>query len=76
MAHVEGAGGADKAHDNGRLSQTEIKVLIDARVGMVKAALQLTLGQQHFWPAVEDAIRARAEARNRRLSAVEERMTQ
>jgi LTXXQ motif family protein len=73
MAHALGAG---EAHDFGRLSQTEFKVLTDARVGMVKAALQLTPEQQHFWPAVDDALRARSEARYRRLSAVEERMGQ
>jgi hypothetical protein len=43
---------------------------------MVKAALQLTPEQQQFWPAVEDAIRARSEARYRRLSAVEDRIGQ
>jgi hypothetical protein len=39
MAHAQGAG---EAHDNGRLSQTGLKVLTDARSGMVKASLQLT----------------------------------
>ena len=43
---------------------------------MVRAALQLTPEQQQSWRAVEDAIRARSEARNRRLSAFEERMGQ
>jgi hypothetical protein len=76
MVYAQGAAGAGEAHDNGRLSQTEFKVLTDARVGMVKAALQLTPEQQQFWPAVEDAIRARSEARYRRLSAVEDRMGQ
>jgi hypothetical protein len=68
MAHAQRVPGAGEAHDNGRLSQTEFKVLTDARVGMVKAALQLTSEQQQFWPAVEDVIRARSETRYRRLS--------
>ena len=76
MAYAQGAPGAMGAHDNGRLSQTESKILTDARVGMVKVALQLTPEQQQYWPAVEDAIRARSEARYRRLSAFEEHMGQ
>jgi hypothetical protein len=43
---------------------------------VIKAALQLTPEQQQFWPAVEEAIRARSEARSHRLSALEERMGQ
>ena len=76
MAHAQSAPGAGEAPDNGRLSQTEFKILTDARVGMVKVALQLTPEQQQSWPAVEEAIRARSEARYRRLSAFEERMGQ
>jgi hypothetical protein len=76
MVHAQGAGGAGEAHDNGRLSQTEFKILTDARVGMVKVALQLTPEQQQYWPAVEEAVRARSEARYRRLSSLEVRMGQ
>ena len=75
MAYAQGAG-AGEVHDNGRLSQTEFKVLTDVRVGVIKAALQLKSEQQQSWPAVEDAIRARSEARYRRLSAFEQRMGQ
>jgi hypothetical protein len=60
--------------DKGRLSQTEFKMLTDVRVGVIKAALQLTPEQEKLWPTVEEAIRARAETRYRRLAAVEERM--
>ena len=56
------------------LSQTEFKVLTDARLGLSKAALQLTPEQQKLWPAVEDAVRARAEGRYRRLSGLGDRM--
>src|ERR671916_638115 len=76
LALAQGTPGAGEALDNGRLSQIEFKVLTDARVGMVKAALQLTPEQQQSWPAVEEAIRARSEARYRRLSAFEQRMGQ
>ncbi len=62
--------------DNGRLSPTEFKILSDVRVGVIKAALQLTPEQQQYWPPVEDAIRARSESRYRRLSAFEDRMSQ
>ena len=45
----------------------------DARVGIIKAALQLTPDQEKYWPAVEEAIRARGknqQARFERLAAL------
>ena len=51
-------------------SQTDFKVLTDARIGIVKAALQLTPEQEKLWPPVEAAIRARAQARYDRMVAV------
>jgi hypothetical protein len=48
-------------------SQANFKVLTDARIGIVKAALQLTPEQEKLWPHVEEAIRARAEARYNRM---------
>jgi hypothetical protein len=51
-------------------------MLTDIRVGVIKAALQLTPEQDKLWPAVEEAIRARAETRQRRLAALGERMGQ
>src|SRR5918994_982504 len=74
IAHAQGPAG--DAHNNARLSPTEVKILTDARVGMIKVALQLTPEQQQYWPAVEEAIRARSEARYRRLSSLEERAGQ
>jgi hypothetical protein len=41
-----------------------------------EAALQLTPEQEKFWPAVEEAIRARAETRYRRLATARERLDQ
>ena len=48
-------------------SAAELNSLTDARVGIIKAALQLTPDQEKYWPAVEDAIRARLKNRQARL---------
>ena len=42
------------------------------RIDLVKAALQLTPDQEKYWPAVESAIRARAEDRKARLAKIAE----
>ena len=56
-------------NDNGMKSSTEDrKALTDARIGILKAALQLTPDQEKLWPPVEDAIRARAKNRQERWS--------
>ena len=59
--------------ETGKLSQTDFKALTDARIGVVKAALQLTPEQQKYWPAIEEAIRTRADARYTRLSNLQGR---
>ncbi len=51
-------------------SAADFKSLTDARVAMTKAALQLTPDQEKLWPAVEDAIRARAKNRQARWERV------
>ena len=38
-----------------------------ARINIVKSALQLTPDQEKLWPALEDAIRARANDRKARI---------
>ena len=48
-------------------SAAELNSLTDARVGMIKAALQLTPDQEKYWPAVEDAIRNRVKNQQARL---------
>jgi len=48
--------------------------LTDARVAVVKAALQLTPDQAKYWPAVEEAIRANAMARYTRLAGLAARV--
>jgi LTXXQ motif family protein len=55
--------------DNGMKSSAEDrKALTDARIGILKAALQLTPEQEKLWPPVEDAIRTRAKNRQERWS--------
>src|SRR5918995_2955973 len=62
--------------ESGRLNQAEFKMLTDIRVGVIRAALQLSPAQEKLWPTVEEAIRARAETRYRRLAALGERVNQ
>ena len=54
------------------MSAADLNALTDARVGIIKAALQLTPDQEKYWPAVEEAIRARAKNRQARLERVAE----
>jgi len=75
LAHAQqAASGAGGPPESGRLSQAEFKMLTDIRVGVIKAALQLTPEQEKLWPAVDEAIRARAEARYGRLADLKDRM--
>jgi hypothetical protein len=53
-------------------SAADLNSLTDARVAMTKAALQLTSDQEKYWPAVEDAIRARSKNRQARWERVAE----
>jgi hypothetical protein len=77
VAHAQQAAPAPGGTpDTGRLNQAEFKMLTDIRVGVIRAALQPTSEQEKLWPAVEEAIRARAETRSRRLAALGERMDQ
>jgi hypothetical protein len=55
-----------------RLNAADRNTLTDMRVDLVKAALQLTPDQEKYWPAVESAIRARAEDRKARLAKIGE----
>jgi hypothetical protein len=52
------AGPADE-----RLSAAEFKEMTDRKIDVIKAALQLKPDQEKYWPAVEEAIRAKATAR-------------
>ena len=55
-----------------RPTAADLKSLTDARVAMIKAALQLKPDQEKYWPAVEDAIRARAKNRQARWERLAE----
>jgi hypothetical protein len=57
-----------------RPSAIELQTLTDARLAMIKAALQLTPDQEKLWPALEEAIRARAAGRQARLANIEARI--
>jgi hypothetical protein len=48
----------------------DMNALTDARIEIVKTALQLTPDQEKLWPAVEQAIRSRAKERLTRLANV------
>lgn len=53
-------------------SAADLNRLTDARVTIIKAALQLTSDQEKYWPAVEEAIRARAKNRQARWERLED----
>jgi hypothetical protein len=53
-------------------SAADMNSLTDMRVGVVKAALQMTPDQEKYWPAVEEAIRARSKNRQARLERIAE----
>ena len=55
-----------------RLNPTDLAKLTDERIEIVKAALQLTPDQMKYWPAVEDAIRTRAQNRQARIARIVE----
>ena len=57
-----------------RLNAGDISTLTDARINLVKAALQLTPEQEKLWPAVEGAIRTRAKDREARVENAEGRL--
>ena len=54
----------------GKVSASDATALTDARVDLTRSALQLTADQQKYWPAIEQAIRARAKDRQARLADV------
>ena len=55
-----------------RLNPADRNTLTDMRIDLVKAALQLTPEQEKYWPAVESAIRSRADDRKGRLAKIQE----
>src|ERR1700739_984282 len=59
-----------------RAAQGDMNALTDARIDIVKATLQLTPDQEKYWPAIENAIRARAKDRQERIQDIVERADQ
>lgn len=60
----------------GVLSQADMNALTDTRIAGLKAALQLTPEQSKYWPALEEAMRARAQGRQQRLMALASKLEQ
>jgi LTXXQ motif family protein len=56
-----------------RLSASDMGALTDARVKIIKAALDLTPDQEKYWPPIENAIRNRAQNRQARVDNGAER---
>jgi hypothetical protein len=53
-----------------------LNALTDARIAIVKGTLQLTPDQEKYWPAIEEAIRARAQNRLTRFENITTGMAQ
>src|SRR5215470_16733602 len=70
LAYAQPPSTAGSEQEEPRLSAADLNALTDARIGIVKAALQLTPEQAKYWPAVEEAIRNRAMGRQTRLAAL------
>ena len=62
------AGSAYAQEASHRMTPADMRVLTDARIGIIKAALQLTPEQTKYWPPIEEAIRARADTRMHRIA--------
>jgi hypothetical protein len=59
-----------------RASAEDRAVLLDARIGAIKAALRLTPDQEKLWEPVEAFIRKAAALRDQRIEEMRERMAQ
>jgi zinc resistance-associated protein len=70
LAYAQAPSTAGSEQEQPRLSAADLSALTDARIAIVKAALQLTPEQAKYWPAVEEAIRNRATGRQTRLAAL------
>ena len=67
---------APSAEARERLTAADVGALTDARINIVKTALQLTPEQEKYWPAIEDAVRARAKDRQARITTEAARASQ
>ena len=69
LAHAQAPSPAGSQQESSKLSAADLAALTDARIGIVKAALQMTPEQAKYWPAVEEAIRHRSMGRQVRVAA-------
>jgi len=53
-----------------RITQADMTAVMDARIAVVKAALQLTPDQAKYWPAVEGAMRTRTQTQYAQMTAM------
>jgi hypothetical protein len=53
-----------------RVTAADLNAVTDARIAIIKGTLQLTPDQERYWPAIEEAIRARAKSRQARLESI------
>ena len=58
----------------GAPSAADLQAFTEMRIETVKGALQLKPDQMKFWPPIEEAIRARAAARQQRLAKLAARL--
>jgi hypothetical protein len=62
----------DRLRSGGGRGDPDLNALTDARVGIIRAALQLTPDQEKYWPAVEEAIRTRSKNQQARFQRLAE----
>jgi hypothetical protein len=70
LAYAETAVPTGREPDEQMITPADLSALTDARLGVIKAALQMTPDQAKYWPAIEEAVRARAAGRLQRLKAL------
>ena len=76
FAQEPSAGASERLPSAGaseRLTAADWEALTEARIKLVKAALQLTPDQEKLWPPIENAIRVRAMDRQIRFATIAER---
>jgi len=69
MAQDRGPGGYRWGGERPNLSADDMKALAEARIAALHAGLALRPDQEKSWPALEQALRARAAARIERIQA-------
>jgi hypothetical protein len=73
-AFGQGANAGGQAPAVRAVSAADLQAITDAKIGIIKAALQLTGDQTKFWGPLEEAIRNRAAGRQKRLAALQAKL--